>query len=76
LLQRIEQAILKPQRFAERRTLRTEAPEICRMLGIARDCRPALSIRCRQHAASDAAIGAGAGGGANLTFAILLTAIS
>ncbi len=61
---RIKQAILKAQRFAERRAFRAEPSEIGGMLGIARDRGTAAAIRRREHAAADAAIRTGRAGGA------------
>ncbi len=61
---RIEQPVLEAEGFAERRALRAQPSEIGGMLGIAGYRRAAAIVRCRQHAATDAAIGTGRAGGA------------
>ena len=61
---RIEQPVLKPEGFAERRALRAQPAEIGGMLGIARYRRAAFAVGRRQHAAADAAIGTGRARGA------------
>ena len=55
---RVQQPRLQPQRLAQRRALGAQPPEVRRMLRIARDGRPALAVRRRQHPAADAAVGA------------------
>ena len=54
---------VQPQRLAERRALGAQPAEIGRMLRIAGDRRAARAVRRRQHAAADAAIGAGGASG-------------
>ena len=71
---RIEQAVLKAERLAERGAFRAQPSEIGGVLGIARDRRPAATVRRRQHAAADAAIGTG--GACGFEFAVLLIAVS
>ena len=61
---RIEQPVLKAQRFAERRAFRAQPSEIGGMFGIARYRRAAAAVGRRQHAAADAAIGTGGARGA------------
>ena len=56
---RIEQPAFDAQRLAERRAFRAQPSEIGGMFGIARDRSAAAVVRCRQHAAADAAIGTG-----------------
>ena len=63
---RMQQAVFQPERLAERRSLRAQPAEIGGMLGIARDRRPSPAVGRRQHAAADAAIGAGGFGGAQM----------
>ena len=61
---RIEQPVCQAERFAERRALRTQPAEIGGMFGIARYRRATAAVGRRQHAAADAAIGAGGARGA------------
>ena len=61
---RIKQAALEAERFAERRALRAQPPQIGGMVRIARDGGAALVIGRRQHAAADTAIGTSRAGGA------------
>ena len=56
---RMQQARRKPERLAERGPLRAETAEIRRMIGIAGDHGAAAPVGLGQHAAADAAIGAG-----------------
>src|SRR4029450_6626326 len=60
---RIEQPVCQAELLAERRALRAQTAEIGGMLGIARYRRPTPSVRRRQDAAADAAIGAGGADG-------------
>ena len=62
---RMQQPVLEPEGFAERRALRAQPAEIGGMLGIARDRRTAVAVWRRHNAAADAAIGAGGAGSAN-----------
>src|SRR5262245_13975364 len=52
----MEETPLKPEGFAKSRALGTEATKICRMIGIAGNCRSTLAVRRREHAAAYAAI--------------------
>ena len=61
---RIKQPALEAERFAERRALRAQPPQIGGMVRIARDGGAAVVIGRRQHAAADTAIGTSRAGGA------------
>ena len=54
-----EQAVLEAEGLAERRALRAEPAEVRRVLGVAGDGGAAAAVGGREHAAADAAIGAG-----------------
>src|SRR5947208_16570528 len=61
---RIKQPVLEAEGLAERRSLRAQPSEIGGMPGIAGYRRAAAIVRCRQHDATDAAVGTGRSRGA------------
>src|SRR5688572_4811240 len=52
---RLQQALLEPERLAERRAFRTKLAKICGMIRITGDVRAALSVRRSYYTAANAA---------------------
>src|SRR5262245_11923427 len=56
---RMQQPRLEPERLAERGAFGTEPAGVGWVIGISLDACATLSVRCRQHPATDAAVGTG-----------------
>ena len=54
-----QQTVVQRECFAQRKAFGTQPPKVCRMCGIAAHRDSARPVRLRQHAAANAAIGAG-----------------